>query len=86
MTATLPRCDGWCRGANPITHIGSKGYVYCAECARERRWAGSESVRKMRAWELDRIARGHALNSYAPITREESDRRDQERAEATERP
>lgn len=60
------KCDGWCDGENPVTHIGSKGYAYCAECGKERRESGYESTRRMRAWELAELRAGRALPSYAP--------------------
>jgi hypothetical protein len=46
-------CDGWCNDANPVTHIGSKGYVYCSDCAKVRNASdSSERCRRMRTWEL----------------------------------
>ena len=60
----LLKCDGWCNGQNPVTHIGSKGYAYCAECGKERRESGYESTRRMRAWELAELRAGRALPSY----------------------
>lgn len=58
--------------AAEVTHIGSKGYVYCAEHARQRRhsmWT-TETTRKLRSWELAILRRGDALQSYAPISRQ----------------
>lgn len=60
-------CDGWCKYANPVTHIGSKGYVYCGECAKERRKDSRERCRKMSAWELKLVLSGEPLESYKPI-------------------
>lgn len=51
--------------AEPVTHIGSKGYVYCATHAVERRSYGVERTRKMAAWELQAVLRGEALLSYS---------------------
>ena len=70
-------CDMKKECTNPVTHIGEKGYVYCAEHAPCR--SGWERVRKMAGWERARIAAGKVLLSYAPITKAESDRREQER-------
>lgn len=52
-----------------VTHIGSKGYVYCAEHAVGRRQSGYERTRAMRAWELKLIAAGQPLPSYKPVSR-----------------
>ena len=51
---------------NPVTHIGSKGYIYCAEHALARRMSGYESTRKMRSWEVHLLEVGRQLPSYAP--------------------
>ena len=48
----------------PVTHIGGKGYTYCAGHAAARR--GVEPTRRMRAWELRWIAEGRSLPSYKP--------------------
>ena len=64
MSAAMPKCDGWCENANPVTHIGSKGYVYCSECALTRRQSGYERTRKMSAAERKTIADGKPLQSY----------------------
>lgn len=52
-----------------MTHIGEKGYVYCASCAVTRRDSGYERCRKMRAWELALIREGKPLPSYTPQRR-----------------
>lgn len=59
----MPDCDmgGGCAG--PVTHIGEKGYVYCAEHAIMRR--GYERTRKLRPWEQRAVSRGQRLLSYA---------------------
>lgn len=72
---TTPTCDGWCIESGSIgtvTHIGSKGYVYCAACAVRRRQSGYEQTRKMRAWELELINNGKQLPSYRPTTKKEA--------------
>lgn len=58
------QCDMRAECTETVTHIGAKGYAYCATHAPERR--GFESVRKMRAWERRWIGEGRALPSYAP--------------------
>ncbi|KKW46571.1 MAG: hypothetical protein UY96_C0003G0074 [Parcubacteria group bacterium GW2011_GWB1_56_8] len=50
-----------------VTHIGSKGYIYCAECAVIRRSGGHERCRKMLKWELALIHEGKPLPRYEPI-------------------
>ena len=45
-----------------VTHIGSKGYIYCKAHARER--GGYESTRAMRVWELDLVKAGKQVPSY----------------------
>lgn len=67
VAPALPACVGWCGWKNTVTHIGEKGYVYCAECAILRRQSQAERVRKMRAWELKLLAAGKPLPSYEPI-------------------
>ena len=57
-----PACDMKEDCAEPVTHIGEKGYIYCATHAPDRR--GWERVRKMRPHELNRIKRGQPLKKY----------------------
>jgi hypothetical protein len=52
---------------NTVTHIGEKGYIYCADHAKDRRHYVGEHCRKMRPWELKLIATGKPLPSYTPI-------------------
>ena len=52
---------------NEVTHIGSKGYIYCSECAVRRRHSGYERTRKMRVWELNLVRNGKQVPSYKPI-------------------
>lgn len=49
---------------NPVTHIGSKGYVYCASCAVDRRASGYERTRRMRSSELKLVRAGQPLAKY----------------------
>lgn len=48
----------------PVTHIGSKGYIYCTECADRRRSYGSERCRKMTPAELKLIEQGKPIARY----------------------
>lgn len=50
---------------NPVTHIGSKGWVYCAECRVHRK--GWERTRKIRPWEMKLLLAGEPLPAYYPI-------------------
>lgn len=61
MKAQCDMVEGCVR---PVTYIGEKGYVYCAECVVHRK--GWERCRKMRKWELDMINSGKPLPSYKP--------------------
>lgn len=58
----MAECDMVQGCADRVTHIGEKGYVYCAKHAPDRR--GWERVRKMRVWESRLIAAGEPLPSY----------------------
>jgi hypothetical protein len=55
-----------------VTHIGSKGYVYCATHAFDRRLSRRECTRRMRGWELKLLADGKQLPSYKPISRRDA--------------
>lgn len=63
MTNTLQCCMTNCR--NTVTHIGAKGWVYCAADAADRQYW--ERCRKMKQWEIRRLERGSFI-SYQPIT------------------
>lgn len=63
-------CDMRADCAAPITHIGEKGYIYCAEHVECRR--GIERCRKLRPFELRILKAGKALPSYAPLTKAET--------------
>jgi len=58
------KCDMTKDCTNQVTHIGEKGYVYCADHAWERRQSGYERTRRMRGWELNLIRNGKPLPSY----------------------
>lgn len=55
--------------SSAVTHVGEKGYIYCAVHAVDRR--GVERTRKMKPWELRLIQRGVPLPSYEPINQKE---------------
>ena len=48
---------------NPVTHIGSRGFVYCSACAKDRQYW--ERCRRMRQWEIRRLEAGECI-SYEP--------------------
>lgn len=52
----------------PVTHIGDKGYVYCAEHAQIRRASGYEHCRRLRQWELRLLRADVPLPSYKPLS------------------
>jgi hypothetical protein len=62
-----PGCEMVKDCPNPVTHIGSKGYVYCTLHAPERK--GWEGTRKMRKWEIELLKNGQAVPSYKPMSR-----------------
>lgn len=59
------QCEMSAECSQRVTHIGVKGYVYCAEHAAVRR--GIERTRRMRAWEIRWIREGRVLPSYRPL-------------------
>lgn len=64
---TKPRelhCDMHENCAAPVTHIGSKGYVYCAAHAVERRESGYERCRKLTPPELATLRAGKPIARY----------------------
>ncbi len=63
---TRLKCDMRADCTNPVTHIGSKGWVYCAPCAADRQY--QERCRRMRKWEIERLERGDQI-SYELMTR-----------------
>ena len=67
MTSTAGvRCDMYTDCAEPVTHIGDKGYAYCATHGPSRRESGYERVRRMRPWEVRWLREGRVLPSYKP--------------------
>lgn len=60
----MPKCEMRENCLRPVTHIGSKGYVYCAQCGTTRGISGYELTRPMKAWELQAIAEGKTLPRY----------------------
>jgi hypothetical protein len=60
-----PECDMVENCPNPITHIGEKGFIYCAEHAPCRN--GFERTRRMRPWEIKLLDAGKQLPSYRPL-------------------
>lgn len=56
------RCDWRQECANPVTHIGEKGYAYCAADAPKR--SGTERVRKLLVSERKALERGEQLASF----------------------
>lgn len=50
--------------AQPVTHIGSKGFLYCAGHAATRKASGYERCRKMTASERALIEQGKPIASY----------------------
>ena len=67
----MATCDMTNECTNAVTHIGEKGYVYCAEHAPERR--GYERTRRMRVWERKLIEAGEPLPSYRPVAKPKVD-------------
>jgi hypothetical protein len=68
----MATCDMTNDCTEAVTHIGSKGYVYCAKHAVGRRHSGYGRTRAMRAWELKLVAAGEPLPSYKPISRRQA--------------
>lgn len=66
QSKSKPRCEMAADCAQPVTHIGDKGYIYCAEHAARRRASGYERCRRMRQWECALIEKGKPLPSYEP--------------------
>lgn len=56
---TKLQCDMKDSCTSPITHIGEKGYVYCAEHKDDRK--GIERCRKLRKWELKLLESGQLV-------------------------
>lgn len=63
-TSVTPQCDMTSDCKHAVSHIGEKGFAYCAEHASHRK--GWERCRKMRKWEIDLLKQGKPLPSYKP--------------------
>jgi hypothetical protein len=61
MLRTL-KCDMTKECARSVTHIGARGFLYCADHAAARNADGHESCRKLRAWECARIQDGKTIS------------------------
>lgn len=58
------QCDMRSECRAEVTHIGSKGYVYCAEHAITRRQSGYERTRRMLKREIEQLKRNEPLKEY----------------------
>jgi hypothetical protein len=71
VSDNMLKCEYFKACTNPVTHIGSKGHIYCTPCAFSRRGGNSgERCRRMRNWELRELEAGRPLQSYRPVSRE----------------
>ena len=64
------QCDMAAECCDPVTHIGERGFIYCAAHAIPRRTF--ERTRKLRQWEIDLLHLGGKVPSYEPIIRREA--------------
>src|SRR5438105_1764375 len=53
-------CDMTHDCTNPVTHIGEKGYAYCAHHVCQRQ--GVERTRKLKKWEHERLVAGKQIH------------------------
>ena len=60
----VEKCDA------PITHIDSKGYVYCLKCGERRK--ASTSCRKLTAKEIKTLESGNTISYRKPKKKIES--------------
>jgi hypothetical protein len=58
----LPRCDMHATCREGVTYLDSAGYVYCTKHGLERQ--SYEPCRKLRPYELKRLARGEPVERY----------------------
>lgn len=58
------KCDMSKQCHKPVTHIGSKGYVYCQDDAIVRRESRNERTRKMLKREIRQLEEGKPLANY----------------------
>lgn len=66
MSHTTLHCDMRADCPRPVTHIDSKGWVYCTPCGNDRKY--SVRTRKLRPWELRLLENGRPVPSYEPIS------------------
>jgi hypothetical protein len=55
-------CDMKDTCTDPVTHIGNKGYLYCAKHAAHRSTYGSERTRKMTRLEISKVEDGDPIS------------------------
>lgn len=60
--ANMRYTNGTCDCA--VTHIGNKGYVYCAICAVIRRQSGYERTRRLTKTEMRLLQSGEPIRKY----------------------
>jgi len=61
--ANGPSCDMAKDCCEPVTHIDSSGFAYCAAHGASRRRSGRR-CRKLRPHEIRRLGRGQTIASY----------------------
>lgn len=59
----MPSCDMWQFCQRPVTHMDNKGFVYCTKHGLDRRASGVP-CRKLRPFELNRLAKGEPIKRY----------------------
>ena len=62
-TPSKLKCDGVVGCAGPITHLDNKGFIYCADHGVWRQETRG-MCRKLRPYELNRLARGERIAKY----------------------
>ena len=63
LAQVKPKCDMTKDCAQDVTHIDSRGFVYC-ECHGKRRKAGGDKCRKLRPSEIKRLELGQKIGRY----------------------
>lgn len=58
------RCDMTADCTEPITHLDSKGYLYCTKHAAQRKSSSGPSVRKLKPGEISKLSRGESIRGY----------------------
>jgi len=66
ITTEVLHCEMDRDCASDVTHIGSKGYLYCANHAPDRR--PGEGCRALKGWEIALLESGQPVPSYKPIS------------------